>query len=338
MNEVVPSWLGLTAIVAALASSLLIWAMHPLFIRYAMARPNARSSHQAPTPQGGGLPVLLGTLASCVGWALLAPTAFPVWSFAVVFGCAGALAALGVTDDVRPLEALPRLAVQTLVAVILVSMLPASLRIVDMLPLIAERALLVVGLIWLVNLVNFMDGIDWMTVAEVTPVTAALAAFGLADALPPDATVVAFALCGAMLGFAPFNRPVAKLFLGDVGSLPIGLILGWLLILLAEHHLVAALLLPLYYLADATVTLLRRLRNGENVMQAHRSHFYQRAMIGGMSVIRIVACVFVTNLVLIGLATATLIVTSLAFQLWALAIGIAVVAGLLTLFSRQQPA
>ena len=69
-----------------------------------------------------------------------------------------------------------------------------------------------------------MDGLDWMTVAEVVPITAALAVIGLLGSLPPAAIVVSLALCGAMIGFAYFNRPVAKLFLGDVGSLPIGLI------------------------------------------------------------------------------------------------------------------
>ncbi len=96
------------------------------------------------------------------------------------------------------------------------------------------------------NLCNFMDGIDWMMVAEVVPVTGALAVFGLSGALPSEATLAAVALFGAVIGFAPFNRPVARLFLGDVGSLPIGLLLTWLLILLAGRgHLAAALLLPL---------------------------------------------------------------------------------------------
>ena len=117
------------------------------------------------------------------------------------------------------------------------------------------------ALLWFVNLTNFMDGIDWMTVAEVVPVSAGLVLFGLMGALPREAMLAALALCGAMLGFAPVNRPVARLFLGDVGSLPIGLLLGWLLIVLAgSGHVAAALLLPLYYLADATMTLLRRRR------------------------------------------------------------------------------
>jgi UDP-N-acetylmuramyl pentapeptide phosphotransferase/UDP-N-acetylglucosamine-1-phosphate transferase len=110
-----------------------------------------------------------------------------------------------------------------------------------------------------VNLVNFMDGLDWMTVVEVVPITAALAAIGLLGYIPWQDTVINLSLCGATIGFAFFNRPVAKLFLGDVGSLPIGLLLGWPLLLLAgSSGRIAAILLPLYYLADSTVTLQTR--------------------------------------------------------------------------------
>src|SRR5262249_55000318 len=157
---------------------------------------------------------------------------------------------------------------------------------------------------------------DWMTVVEVVPVTIGLAFFGLMGALPPSATLVAIGLSGALIGFAPFNRPVAQLFLGDVGSLPIGLLLGWMLVLLAAHsYVVAALLLPLYYLADATITLLRRLASGEPIMEAHRHHFYQRAFDGGLSVYQIVGQVFSVNVILVGLAAATILNNSLTFQL-----------------------
>ena len=99
-----------------------------------------------------------------------------------------------------------------------------------------------------------------------------------------------------MLGFAPFNRPVAKLFLGDGGSLPIGLVLGWLLLQLAGNgHLAAALLLPLYYVADATITLVRRMARGERITEAHRSHFYQIATTRGFSVMDVVKRVFGAN-------------------------------------------
>ena len=138
-----------------------------------------------------------------------------------------------------------------------------------------------------VNLVNFMDGLDLMTVAEVVPIASAIVLLGWLGELPASTTLAAAALFGAMLGFAPFNRPVAKIFLGDVGSLPIGLLVGWCLLQLAWYQqFAAALLLPLYYLADATVTLLRRIAQREPFWAAHRTHFYQRATDNGLSVAR----------------------------------------------------
>ena len=215
--------------------------------------------------------------------------------------------------------------------------LPGELRVVPSLPYWLERGLFGLAILWFVNLVNFMDGIDWMTVAEVVPLTAGLVLFGLMGALPRDATVVALALCGAMIGFAPFNRPVARLFLGDVGSLPIGLLLGWLLVLLAGGgHCAAALLLPLYYLADATITLLRRLANGEPILQAHRSHFYQRAMDGTFSVYQIVGRVFLLNVALVGLAATTLLTPSYLLHAAALFAGCVLVGLLLYRFAAAK--
>jgi UDP-N-acetylmuramyl pentapeptide phosphotransferase/UDP-N-acetylglucosamine-1-phosphate transferase len=148
---------------------------------------------------------------------------------------------------------------------------------------------------------------------------------------------MALALCGAMIGFAPINRPVARLFLGDVGSLPIGLLLGWLLAVLAGGgHFAAALLLPLYYLADATITLLRRLTKGEPIWQAHRTHFYQRATDNGYSVMQIVGRVFLLNVVLIALAAATLLTTSFVLHAAAPVAGCILVGVLLYRFAAAK--
>jgi UDP-N-acetylmuramyl pentapeptide phosphotransferase/UDP-N-acetylglucosamine-1-phosphate transferase len=149
--------------------------------------------------------------------------------------------------------------------------------------------------------------------------------------------LLATALLGATLGFAPFNRPVARLFLGDVGSLPIGLMLAWILILLAgKGHVAAALLLPLYYLADATITLARRLANREQVWKAHRTHFYQRATDGGFSVIEIVVRIFVLNLALALLALVSAIEPDPRVDIASLALGGALVAWLLMTFARGK--
>jgi UDP-N-acetylmuramyl pentapeptide phosphotransferase/UDP-N-acetylglucosamine-1-phosphate transferase len=189
----------------------------------------------------------------------------------------------------------------------------------------------------MVNLTNFMDGIDWMTVVEVVPVTAGLAVLAMMGGLSSAAFVVALALLGATIGFAPFNRPVAKLFLGDVGSLPIGLLLFWLLVELAANgYGVAALLLPLYYLADATVTLLKRAARGENIIQAHRSHFYQLATERGWSVRDVIARVFAVNVLLVVLALASAATRSLPLRLTALAAGAGAVGLLLAWMWRGK--
>jgi UDP-N-acetylmuramyl pentapeptide phosphotransferase/UDP-N-acetylglucosamine-1-phosphate transferase len=320
----------------ALISAVVIILLRPVLVRYALARPNSRSSHVAPTPQGGGIAVVIGTIAVVACAVVLAPALVNDHrQLTSLFAAAVGLALVGVTDDIRPLEAAPRLILQAIAIAAVIAALPSDLRILSSLPWWIERALLLIGGLWFVNLVNFMDGIDWITVAEVVPVTAALAIFGLFGALPAEATIVSVALCGALLGFAPFNRPVAGLFLGDVGSLPIGLLLGWLLAVLAgKGHFAAAVLLPLYYLADATITLFRRLANGERITQAHRSHFYQRAIDGGFTVYQVVGRVFAVNVALIALASMTFYLQSRLFQAALVAVGCVLVGLLLRDFVR----
>lgn len=321
---------------SALICVALIVALHPLLERYALAKPNSRSSHRTPTPQGGGIAVMAATItATAFGlFSLGVPLAAPL---VAVFAAALVIACVGVADDIRPLGVAPRLLLQALAVTAVIYALPTDLHVIAFLPLWLERLLLVIGGLWFVNLVNFMDGIDWMTAAEIVPISAALVALGCLGALPGDGITVALALGGAMIGFAYFNRPTAKLFLGDVGSLPIGLLTGWLLVVLAgTGHLTAALLLPLYYLADATLTLLRRLSNGERVWQAHRTHYYQRATDRGFSVTEIVARVFAVNVGLGVLALLTVIGDSWTVDLAALGCGAVLVAWLLHGFTRRQ--
>jgi UDP-N-acetylmuramyl pentapeptide phosphotransferase/UDP-N-acetylglucosamine-1-phosphate transferase len=341
MNETmmrVAAMAGLVPACAA-ATALLLVLLRPWLQRHALARPNARSSHKVPTPQGGGIAVAGVTLAAVAICAAAFPELRPQSPYLLMslLAAAALLALVGALDDFFSLETAPRIGFQLIAVIAVIAALPPELRAVPLLPWWVERALLVVGLMWFVNLVNFMDGLDWMTVAEVIPVTAGLVLIGALGGLPPYGMVAALALGGALLGFAPFNRPVASLFLGDAGSLPIGLILGWLLVLLAANgHLAAAILLPLYYLADATVTLLLRLRRGERIWQAHRSHFYQRATDRGYGVARIVGSVFAINVALLALAAATVLFPAIAVQWGALAIGGIVVAALLARFASTR--
>ncbi|MGH6683528.1 MAG: glycosyl transferase [Pseudolabrys sp.] len=318
---------------AAVSFGLLL-ILRPILQRHALAHPNARSSHTIPTPQGGGFAVIGAAVGIVSVSALLG--GFGGHSLWLVLASAIFIAVVGAVDDLHGIAILPRLILQAVAVAIVMAALPGELRLVPSFPVWLERALLGLALLWFVNLVNFMDGIDWMTVAEIVPVTAGLVLFGVVGALPRDATVVALAFGGAMVGFAPFNKPVARLFLGDVGSLPTGLLLGWLLAGLAGHgYLAAALLLPLYYLADATITLLRRLARGEPILQAHRTHFYQRAADAGFSVRQIVGRVFLLNVALTALAATTLLTASGPFHAAALIAGCVLVALLLYRFAAR---
>jgi UDP-N-acetylmuramyl pentapeptide phosphotransferase/UDP-N-acetylglucosamine-1-phosphate transferase len=332
MNSIEP---GLVVVAAAVLSAAVIMAMLPWLSRHALAHPNARSSHRKSTPQGGGLAVIAASLVVAVCATAIGPfrftTLWPVLAATVL------IAAVGAVDDLKTIEVAPRLALQTIAVVIVLASVPADIRVVPVLPWWIERVLLLIGCLWFVNLTNFMDGIDWMTVAEFVPVAAGLGLLGMLGALPPHGVTIALALGGGLIGFAPFNRPVAQIFLGDVGSLPIGLLFAWLLVLLAgDGHLAAAVLLPLYYLADATLTLLRRMKDGEPFWQAHRTHFYQRATDRGWSVMEIVGRVFAVNLVLIALAAATVLWPGRLTSVLTLALGAALVGWLLWTLSRGR--
>ncbi|MGO4706449.1 glycosyl transferase [Microvirga sp. 2MCAF38] len=319
---------------SALLSALLIVALKPLLVRYALARPNARSSHKVPTPQGGGIAILAATLA--VATLASAWLALPLMPFMIVALAAIAFGVIGAADDIRPLPASARLAMQFVGVWAIVA--DPNIRVFsDSVPLIIEKAVLIFAGVWFVNLVNFMDGLDWITVAEMIPITAFIAGLGVFGLLPIETALLAGALCGALLGFAPFNKPVARLFLGDVGSLSIGLLVGWMLLELAgSGAFAAALLLPLYYLLDATTTLLRRLARGEKVWEAHRSHFYQKATDNGFSALAVSAHVFSLNILLAGLAALTIAQPSIVVQIICLLVGIVLVCALLIRFSKPR--
>jgi UDP-N-acetylmuramyl pentapeptide phosphotransferase/UDP-N-acetylglucosamine-1-phosphate transferase len=323
----------LAVAIAALISAVITWTSRPLLQRYALARPNARSSHRIPTPQGAGIAVIAATLVVAYMWAAWANVAIPL----VLVIATIVIALVGFADDIVSLPVPVRLVLQAACVGAIVFTAPEEARIVPALPLALERGLILLAGVWFVNLVNFMDGLDLMTVAEVVPVAASLLLLGWLGELSWPAALIAAALCGAMLGFAPFNKPVAKVFLGDVGSLPIGLLLGWCLLELAWHEqAAAALLLPAYYLVDATITLFRRIARREQFWSAHRSHFYQRATDNGFSVPRVIGEVFALNLVLALLAVVTVRAGSMAVTLLALVAGAVAIGFVLRRFSRPQ--
>lgn len=268
--------------------------------RQILDRPNARSSHTVPTPRGGGIGVVAVLLPALAVWAVLTDVALA--TAIPVLGGAALLALVSWADDLRGLGPLPRLGAQALATG--AALVPAFLLAVAIQPLLG-LALLVLffAWIWFVNLFNFMDGIDGITGVEtlVCAVGVAIVALSLpaADALFAPAALIA----GAAIGFLVWNWHPARVFLGDVGSVPLGFLVGWLLLELAARGAwAAAIILPSYYGTDATLTLLRRLLRGEKIWQAHKEHFYQRAVQAGRSHSQVSGAVGLAGTVLIALA------------------------------------
>ncbi|MGA7546410.1 MAG: glycosyl transferase [Methyloceanibacter sp.] len=322
--------LGVVVAAATLTAGLIL-LLKPLLVRFFLAQPNARSSHRVATPQGAGIAVMLALAAVCIAILLLSASLRGVVpSLMPVLAAAAALTVLGALDDAHALPAMWRFIGQTVAAIAVVASLPDDIRLLPgLLPLMVERALLVLGTVACINAVNFLDGIDWMTTAEVVPIAVCIAVLEALGAVPAPIGLLALALLGAMLGFALFNKHPAQVFLGDAGSLPVGLFLAFLLIFVAQVDLVAALLLPLYIIADSGLALCRRLINKEPIFSAHRSHFYQRAVTSGFSVPQVTARVFLLGLLLACLAIAAVLARSLAIALLLLAIGAAATGWLL---------
>src|SRR5205085_11238320 len=156
-----------------------------------------------------------------------------------------------------------------------------------------------------INAFNFMDGIDGIAGSEAAAIGAGVALLALAhlDVVGLGTGLFGAAAAGASLGFLRWNWQPAKLFMGDVGSVPLGYLLGWLLLTLAgAGYWAPALIVPLYFLVDASWTLLRRLARGEKIWQPHRQHFYQRAVQAGRSHAAVVLRVIAADMVLIGAA------------------------------------
>ena len=273
-----------------------------------MDRPSERSSHHAAVPRGGGIAVTGVLLAAWLSLWLSGAAASSEARFWIVLACALGLAAVSWLDDLRGgLSVFLRLAAQVLAVGAGTASLPGDgLILQGTVPTLIDHALAAAAWLWFVNLFNFMDGIDGLSGVEGTSLGLGAFLLALLGAAPVGLGPLGLALTGASLGFLLWNWHPAKVFLGDVGSIPLGYLAGWLMLALAAAGAwQAALLLPAYYLADATVTLVRRLLRGRRVWQAHREHFYQRVVAAGWSHGRTAAVIAGHNLLLMGLALAS---------------------------------
>jgi UDP-N-acetylmuramyl pentapeptide phosphotransferase/UDP-N-acetylglucosamine-1-phosphate transferase len=256
------------AVVSFVAALLLVRLLLSRFARLALDEPNARSLHERPVPRTGGIAVMAGATVA------LAFGAAPLWLPAALALVLGAVSFL---DDLYGLPAAARLLSHLGAA--------AALLWYILWPMgLLELAVLTLALAWITNLYNFMDGSDGLAGGMSV---IGFGAYALASHLGGDAALAALciALAAASAGFLVYNFHPARIFLGDIGSIPLGFLAGGLGIVGWRNDL-----WPLWFpvlvfgpfIADATITLIKRAVRGARIWEAHRDHYYQRMVRGGL--------------------------------------------------------
>lgn len=287
--------------------------------------PNLRSNHTRPTPKGGGIAVVMA-LVICLLVADL--------DYSIVLSLL-LLTAISLLDDLIGVPISVRFLVQVIAVAIPLSAMQLAFN--GFFPIWFDKLLIGIFWVWFINLFNFMDGIDGISAAETVCIGIGLCfPAALTGAFPNALSTYALIVAAAGFGFWWWNRHPAKIFLGDVGSVPIGFLLGYLLLLAAmQGYIYAAVILPAYYLGDSTVTLLRRLYQGKKIWQAHSEHYYQRAVRGGWRHDQVVRYILGCNLLLLLLATLSILNPEVA---WVhLAMAYLIVCMLLGFFAHNNP-
>lgn len=301
----------MTAILILAVSTIVSAIGVGLIRRYAIQRqiidfPNERSSHSTPTPRGGGLSIVIVVL---IGTLMLAVSANVPWSVAGAIVVGGLVAFIGYIDDRGNLSPMTR-GIAHLISAIVGLALLGRMPPLDLGFTVLEwgwfgHLVGVVGIVWMTNLYNFMDGIDGLAASE------AVFVFGVGGLLLASSGLTGLALLcalivGSCVGFSRWNWPPAKIFMGDVGSGFIGYVIAIVAIASGNQgfSLWVWLILVAVFFVDATVTLVRRVLRGEKWYSAHRSHAYQHLTQNWGSHLKVTLAIILLNLLwLAGLAT-----------------------------------
>lgn len=294
----------MTGLLSTLSSWLMTRALLPFLKKLQlMDLPNERSNHHMPTPRGGGIAIISTII---LGWLGVLWLNIPVPSSLIIAAIISGLllAIISLKDDIHPVSPKWRLCVQLVAVSLTLLILPKScLLFQGMLPFFLDRLLTLFAWIWFINLYNFMDGIDGISASQTFCITLAISMLAAYGIVSTSLAFLAIIIAGAALGFLFWNWQPAKLFMGDIGSIPLGYYVGFLLLLTAyEGYWYISLIISSYYLADSSLTLLKRVIRGKSPFKAHSEHFYQKAVKKGWSHQKIVLTIICTNLLLFTLS------------------------------------
>jgi UDP-N-acetylmuramyl pentapeptide phosphotransferase/UDP-N-acetylglucosamine-1-phosphate transferase len=260
----------------------------------AMDHPGDRSLHSTPTPRTGGVAILTALTVTIViggslGWVFERSGLEQSPGLGIVLAATAVLAGYSYLSDLREVSVLARLGVQVTLGLITVwsARLPLeAVRVPAWETIYLGRLafpITILALVWMTNLYNFMDGMDGFAGGMTIAGFAALAWFGWHGGQPAIGWLSLFVV-GATVGFVVHNFPPARIFMGDVGSVPLGFLAGCLALMEVRDDLFdiwVPLLVFSPFVVDATVTLVRRIHRREPIWRAHREHYYQRLVLAG---------------------------------------------------------
>jgi len=268
------------ALCGFLIALLLTKGIQAMAVKYRLLdSPNERSSHIVPVPRIGGLAIAIATIVACA----ISVQALDRQIIGIAMGSI-LLAATGLWDDLRPLRARQKYIPQVLAAVFVAILLQPEFTVE--LPYLTERVngfpAVVVAVVWITattNAFNFMDGIDGL-VAGVAIIIALVLSVMIGDIT----SIILLPFAASLAGYLAWNMHPANIFMGDVGSQFIGFLIGAAIVMSPQKAVNAVPIIVLFtpFLFDTGFTILRRLRTGENVFSAHRTHLYQRLTVAGI--------------------------------------------------------
>lgn len=283
--------------------------------------PTSRSNHKSATLRGGGI-AIASTI--CIAYILYYIYTRDTNLLYVFFGLL-IISSVSFIDDLKNLSIKTRIIFQGLSIFIL--LLPVEL---------ANFLFYIIIFLFFfifINFYNFMDGIDGLDTSEAIHISFSVFILSfIIPNIPTEIKIISLTTCAACLGFIKFNWHPAKIFLGDVGSISLGFICAWMLFNLFYYQgsWAATLIIPMVFLADSGITLLKRIIAGKKIWQAHSEHFYQRAVRNGQSHARVTKKIIYCNLALFVLS-----ITSLTYPILSFGTAALLVVGLLYNLQRS---
>ncbi len=253
--------------------------------------PTERSNHQKPKPRGAGIILIPLILFSTSVIFLLEETLNNHWN--IIFGFCLLLSIVSFLDDIKNISAKVRLTFQIFCVFSSLYLFKDQLNVfirsseflivfngMEYVGLGLTFCFLVMIWVWIINMFNFMDGMDGITSVQISSLSILTNFLAILGLIEENFIYFSLILLTISFAFYSFNKPPSKIFLGDVGSIPLGFLAGFILIynMIMYNLIFPFIIIMLYYLQDSIATIILRFLKKENVFQAHSSHFYQRIL------------------------------------------------------------